>query len=388
MNWPPPPIKCNHYTARFHARMKDISPQSWDARNPDAYPFLSHAFLNALETSGSVGRETGMLSMHMELRCQDRTVGFVPLYLKFHSYGEYIFDWEWARGAQAAGIEYYPKLLVGAPYTPAVGHRLLMDSEHYPHAGQILRLFCSQHQLSGVHILHCLKQEAQALSEEGFIPRETHQYHFHNADYENFDAFLASLKSRHRKNIQKERARAHASPLSLALVRGDTLSPSDWRRVYQLYENTYERKWGTPYLTSNFFEEMPLAVQQSILVATARDETEKIQAMSLSFESDTHLYGRYWGCDGPQDAIHFEFCYYRLLEYAIEHKKKVFEAGAQGEHKIKRGFVPVTIHSAHAFTDERLQTAIEHFCRSEATQEDRMKDFLGKMAPFKAGPSV
>ena len=369
--------------------ISELPGEQWDGLDHGRSPFTRYGFFEAMEYSKSIGPKTGWQPLFVLARdgATNELLGAIPAFIKTHSYGEYIFDWEWARGAQAAGIEYYPKLLVGAPYTPAVGHRLLMSEAHFENAGKLLRLFCTQHRLSSVHILHCLEQESQALNKVGFISRETHQYHFQNDAYDNFDAFLASLKSRHRKQIQKERARAQASPLSLDLVRGDELSPQDWRRVYQLYENTYQRKWGNPYLTSAFFGEMPQAVKESILLATARDETHEIQAMSLSFESDTHLYGRYWGCAGPHDAIHFEFCYYRLLEYAIENKKKVFEAGAQGEHKIKRGFVPVTIHSAHAFTDERLQTAIERFCRSEATQADRMKDFLGKMAPFKGVPS-
>jgi len=383
MNWPPPPVKNSHYTAYFHASMADIPVDVWNAHNPNQYPFLSHAFLYALETSGSVGRETGMLPMYMELHHHNKIIGFVPLYLKFHSYGEYIFDWEWARGAQAAGIDYYPKLLVGAPYTPAVGHRLLINQDHYQPAGEVLKRLCHQHQLSGVHVLHCLEQEAQALSEVSFIKRETHQYHFHNSNYENFDAFLASLKSRHRKQIQKERARAYDNGLKLELERGSQLVEDDWKNIYYLYENTYRRKWGSPYLTSLFFTQMPQAIKDSILVATARDDKNQIQAMSMSFESDTHLYGRYWGCAQNLDAIHFEFCYYRLIEYAIQSGKKVFEAGAQGEHKIKRGFIPVTIYSAHAFTDLRLESAVAHFCKSEASQEDRIKNFLGKMAPFK-----
>ena len=321
--------------------------------------------------------------MYMEVQQNSKTVGFIPLYLKFHSYGEYIFDWEWARGAQAAGIDYYPKLLVGAPYTPAVGHRLLMKARHYEAAGALLQMFCRQHHLSGAHILHCLKEEVGVLSQHGFIKRETHQYHFHNSNFENFDDFLSSLKSRHRKQIQKERARAYDNHLEINLERGSDLSDVDWRRIYALYKNTYERKWGSPYLTAAFFTQMPVAVQHSLLAATARDDTGLIQAMSLSFESDTHLYGRYWGCAQPHDAVHFELCYYRLIQYAIESGKKVFEAGAQGEQKIKRGFVPITIYSAHTFDDPRLHTAVAHFCQNETNQEDRIKEFLGKMAPFK-----
>ena len=383
MNWPPPAVEYGPYRAQFYDGMSNISEPVWNAHNPNAYPFLSHAFLHALETSHSVGREKGMMPMHMQLFQEKESLGFVPLYLKFHSYGEYIFDWEWARGAQAAGIDYYPKLLVGAPYTPAVGHRLLMDQQYFEIAATILKSFCEQLGLSGVHVLHCLPEESQALQKAGYISRETHQYHFHNAGYENFDQFLNGLKSRHRKQIKKERKRATDNALTLDLYRGDTLSQEDWERIYQLYENTYQRKWGTPYLTPNFFKNMPSSVQQTVLAAIARDSDGTIQAMSLSFESDTHLYGRYWGCAHAYDTIHFEFCYYRLIEYAIETGKKVFEAGAQGEHKIKRGFVPVTIHSAHVLTDPRLHNAVAHFCKNESNQEDHIKEFLSQLAPYK-----
>ena len=379
-----PELENGPYRARFFGRIEEVPRQTWNARVPHAYPFLSYAFLQALESSQSVGRSAGMLPMHLELLRNGESVGFVPLYLKFHSYGEYIFDWEWARGAQAAGIEYYPKLLVGAPYTPAVGPRFLMAREHIGEAGGFLRQFCLRHQLSGAHVLHCLPEESAALAGAGFVGRETHQYHFHNQGYGDFEAFLASLKSRHRKQIKKERERAADNSVTVALVRGTELSADDWAQVYRLYEDTYRRKWGSPYLTPQFFSRMPTEVQETVLLVTARDEAEKIQAVSIAFESETHLYGRYWGCATAYDAIHFEFCYYRFIEYAIKTGKKVFEAGAQGEHKIKRGFVPVAIHSAHVFSDERLQQAVSHFCQSETTQEEKLRNFLNQMAPFRA----
>ena len=384
MTWPPDKLSLGDYEAEFYPEIFHISAATWNAHNEDDFPFLRHEFLAHLERSQSVGQKAGMLPMHLELKHLGHVVGYVPLYLKFHSYGEYIFDWEWARGAQSAGIDYYPKLLVGAPYTPAVGNRLLMAPQHYQTAGEILRAFCVQHEISGVHVLHCLESEAKALGDTGFIQRETHQYHFHNPGHENFAAFLSSLKSRHRKQIQKERMRARDNKLTLSLERGDALTANDWMQLYALYENTYQRKWGSPYLTASFFKHLPKTIQQKTLVATARDANNTIQAMSLSWESDSRLYGRYWGCAGAYDAIHFEFCYYRLIEHAITSGKVAFEAGAQGEHKIKRGFMPVPIYSAHVFVNEALQKAVAHFCRRETRHESKIRDFLGGLAPFKS----
>ncbi len=362
---------------------------AWDALTGDEHPFVEHAFLRLLESSESVGPGTGWQPRHVLVHDGDRLVGAAPAYRKTDSYGEYIFDWAWADAAARAGLRYYPKLVVGVPFTPATGPRLLSHPETDRDAvlGALLGgldALETEEAASGLHCLFPLEAEAERLASAGWARRATHQYHWFNDGFRDFDDFLELFRAPARKQIRKERRRLADEALRLELRRGDAVEPEVWASLDALYRSTYDRKWGRPYLTPAFFEGAAEAIGHRALVGTAR-LGGRVIAATLSFEKGSSLYGRYWGTCLPLDGLHFELCYYQLIEHAIATGKTVFEAGAQGEHKLRRGFVPVVVHSAHRLAHPGLHDAIARFTRAERLGLEEALPELADSVPFRRG---
>ncbi|MBI4821824.1 MAG: GNAT family N-acetyltransferase [Deltaproteobacteria bacterium] len=361
---------------------------SWDALVGADNPFVEHAFLSLLEDSESVGAGTGWLPAPILVRTEGRLIGAAPAYVKSDSYGEYIFDWSFAQAAARARIPYYPKLVVAVPFTPATGPRLLV---HPDFEASVIRraLLAGMNRLrqatqsSSIHILFSPADEAHALSELGLLHRTTHQYHFTNPGYGSFDDFLGELRSEDRKQIRRERRKVSEQGIETELRRGDQLSVEEWSILFELYTSTSGRKWGRPYLTRAFFERASAYVGHRALVGFARDRRGEILAGTLSFEKGACVYGRYWGSFGELDGVHFELCYYQLIDHLIRTKKSLLEAGAQGEHKIKRGFRPSPTHSLHHFESSGLARAAARAFHAESAELPGLLETLSTHLPFR-----
>lgn len=372
-----------------HETLADVPAESWDALIRYDSPFTQHAFLRLLETSGCVGaEETGWIPQYIVARQDGRIVGAMPAYLRGDSYGEYIFDWSWAQASERAGLPYYPKVSVAVPFTPATGERLLVHPD--ADRAQVTRaLISGLEQLtaktdsSSAHVLFCTDNEAGELEQSGFIRRATHQYHWRNDGYATFDDFLGSLRHENRKQIKKERRRVAEQGVSIERIAGDQATDRDWALMFKLYRSTTDRKWGSPYLNERFFAQAREQVGKLALLTFAKRDG-KVIAGTLSFEAGKHLFGRYWGALELVDNLHFELCYYQLIEHAILTKKTLVEAGAQGDHKLKRGFVPVIVHSAHHVEHPQLRAAIARACRDERRQLEALLPEWTSHSPFRA----
>ncbi len=370
----------NDLSLKVASSIDSVPAAAWDALDRKDNPFLSHAFLSLMERSKSVGIGTGWDPHYvLAYRGQD-LVGAAPSYLRSDSYGEYVFDWAWAQAAQRAGLAYYPKITVAVPFTPATGPRLLGDAREALVVG--LDALCAKTKAHGIHVLLCRDDEAAFFETQGYARRATHQFHFRNANYKTFDDFLGAMHSSARKNLRKERKKVTDSGVEISLHHGEALEPAVWERVNQLYLNTSSRKWGRPYLTEAFFELAPKMVQDNVVLVLAREHGEII-AMSLSFASTSGIYGRYWGAVKEVDGLHFELCYHRLVQHAIERGLKLVEAGAQGEHKIKRGFLPVITHSAHKLTHGGLFAAVRRSIEPETQEAFATLPQLAAVGPFR-----
>jgi uncharacterized protein len=363
-----------------------VRASDWDALVGDDDPFVEHAFLLALEESGSVGRGTGWSPCHLLATRGDRLVAAMPLYEKTHSYGEYIFDFAWASAALRAGIHYYPKLVSMVPFTPATGRRMLrapgLDERS---ASQLLvpglERARAQSGASSLHANFLSDEECASLSAHpGFLRRATHQFRFDNPGFESFDALLESFRAPARKQIRRERRLVSESELEVETLTGDALTPVDLQVMFELYVDTCERKGSFPYLTRAFFEIVAERLRHRAVMVVAR-ESGRIVAATLSFEKGSHLYGRYWGARRDYDGLHFELCYYRLLERAIERGMTRVEAGAQGAHKLKRGFLPAVIHSAHSFDHRGLSAGVAAFVEQESAETQRIIEQLALHGP-------
>ncbi len=371
--------------------MTDISAEAWDALVGENNPFVEHAFLSLLETSGSVGPGTGWMPAHVlvwDNDDDDVLVGAAPTYVKTDSYGEYIFDWTWAEISQRLGIEYYPKIVVAVPFTPATGPRLLYHPERKKEeiwSALVLGLkeLLDAVDASSLHILFCLDEEATFLEKAGLARRGTHQYHWRNNNYKDFDDFVGRLRSTARKQIRKERRRVQQTSLAMELIRGDEAGDEIWSQMYRLYMSTGAKKWGTPYLTKEFFQAAGDTVGSRALLGLARDNG-RLMAGTLSFQKGKHLYGRYWGCFAPVDCLHFELCYYQLIEYTIAEGYTLLEAGAQGAHKIKRGFLPTITHSAHYMSHPLLHSTFVDYTRQELESMEKQMEEFRNMGPFRS----
>lgn len=365
--------------------IEQIDAADWDACAGADQPFLSHAFLSALETSGSVSAEAGWLPLHLAAEQDGRLIACAPMYLKSHSYGEYVFDWGWADAYERAGGNYYPKLQVAVPFTPVPGPRLLARPDveiAKPALIQGLLRAAAQIDCSSLHITFCEDGEWQELGDAGMMQRTGVQYHWHNRGYATFDDFLAVLKSSKRKMIRKERAKVKAQGLELETLTGDALTPDIWEHFYPFYRSTVDKRWGGAYLKKRFFKEIGALIPERIILVMARHEGRYVAGALNLLGSDT-LFGRNWGCAENFDFLHFEACYYAAIDFAIERGLARVEAGAQGQHKLQRGYEPVPTYSAHWIRDPNFRTAVERFLEAEREDMAIEREQLKTLLPFR-----
>ncbi|MBX9843631.1 MAG: GNAT family N-acetyltransferase [Xanthobacteraceae bacterium] len=351
-------------------------------------PFISHAFLHSLEASGSATARTGWQPQHLLAEAPDGSIaGAVPCYLKSHSRGEYVFDRGWAEAYERAGGEYYPKLQVSVPFTPATGRRLLLRPA--ANAAQIraglaagLIELCRRHRASSVHLTFLPEAEGAFLADNGFLHRTDQQFHWENAGYATFDAFLEALSARKRKTIRRERREALAPGITVHWLTGSDLTEEIWDAFFTFYTETGSRKWGRPYLTRQFYSLIGQHMPQDIVLMMAKRAGRWI-AGAINFRGSDTLFGRHWGAIEHHPFLHFELCYYQAIQYAIEHKLQRVEAGAQGEHKLARGYMPVTTHSAHYIADPGLRRAVADYLVRERAYVEAAGQELAAAAPFR-----
>ena len=367
--------------------MADIAAAEWDALAcPESGrpidPFTTHRFLTALEASHSTGKGTGWSPHPLILR--DKTaVAALPLYVKSHSQGEYIFDHGWAEALQRAGGRYYPKLQAAVPFTPATGRRFLCDPSLREPLLEAAIALTEQNDLSSLHITFCTEDEALALAgKHGLLHRITQQFHWENRKYATFDAFLNDLSSRKRKMIRKERETARASGLTIRALTGDQIEPAHWDAFWTFYQDTGSRKWGTPYLTRAFFEEVHRTMRNDVLLVLAF-KGEMPVAGALNFIGRDTLFGRYWGCIEDHPCLHFELCYYQAIDWAIANGLSRVEAGAQGEHKLARGYLPTPVHSLHYIANPAFRDAVARYLVEERRAVDEEIEVLTAYGPFR-----
>ncbi|MBL9048993.1 MAG: N-acetyltransferase [Tabrizicola sp.] len=374
--------------------LADIPAADWDAvaapeqaTGRPVDPFTTHRFLSALEASGSTGKGTGWQARPMVLREAGRLVAATPLYVKGNSQGEYIFDHGWADAYERAGGRYYPKLQIAVPFTPATGRRFLGAAEHRETLWRAAIGVAGQNRLSSLHATFCTAEEALALAGvEGTLHRVTQQFHWENRGYDRFDDFLAALSSRKRKMIRKERETARAAGLEIRALTGDAIEPQHWDAFWAFYQDTGSRKWGTPYLTRQAFALFHATMRDDMLLVLAFDG-ERPVAGALNFIGRDTLYGRYWGCIEDHPCLHFELCYYQAIDWAIANGLARVEAGAQGEHKLARGYLPVETHSLHWIADPGFRKAVDHYLEAERRAVDQEIEVLTAYGPFRRGGS-
>jgi predicted N-acyltransferase len=353
-------------------------------------PFITHAFLKALEDSDSVGGKSGWTPTHVLVEDQrGQLIAAAPTYLKTHSMGEYVFDYGWADAYHRAGLEYYPKLQVAVPFTPATGRRLLVSPDGGEQALQALilglRSWRAKIEASSLHVTFPTKSEWDALGRNGFLQRTGQQFHFINKGYADFDSFLADLNSRKRKMIRRERKEALAQGgIEIELLTGSDITEAHWDAFFDFYQDTGSRKWGRPYLTRAFFSAIGQTMREHVLLVMAKRRKRYI-AGAINFIGKDALYGRNWGCIEEHPFLHFEVCYYQAIDYAITRGLARVEAGAQGEHKLARGYVAVPTYSAHDIADKRFARAIDDFLARERVAVDASLDEYAELAPFKKG---
>src|SRR6266403_4715333 len=350
-------------------------------------PFVSHAFFSALEVSGSACARTGWGPRHLLARLDGATAGIVPCVLKSHSHGEYVFDRGWADAYERAGGRYYPKLQVSVPFTPATGPRLLiregMDHERIRGAlASGLVALCGMTKASSVHVTFAREAEWKFLASQGFLQRNDQQFHWHNQGYGCFEDFLNSLNSRHRKAIRRERRDALIDGITIHALNGKDITEDAWDAFFGFYMQTGSRKWGRPYLTRSFFSLIGEAMGDRVLLIMAK-RAGRFIAGAINFIGCDTLYGRHWGAIEHHPFLHFELCYYQAIDYAIAKKLARVEAGAQGEHKLARGYLPVTTYSAHYIADPALRRAIADYLVRERAYVEAAGRELGAMAPFR-----
>jgi len=396
-------------TIRMVRSFADIDPAAWDAcANPPAQtdsvleeaesnyqeerfnPFITHAFLSACEASGSAIPRTGWGGAHILVEdSEGRLLAAAPCYLKSHSMGEYVFDQGWADAYERAGGRYYPKLQISVPFTPAPGRRLLVAAG--PRADEAraalisgLRAVMEKTGASSAHVTFLTKAEWETLGAEGFLQRTNKQFHFFDKGYGDFEGFLNSLASRKRKAIRRERKDALSAGVEIEWATGKDLTKAHWDAFYAFYMDTGSRKWGTPYLTRKFFTLLSETMAERVLLIMAKREGRYI-AGALNLIGDDALYGRNWGCNEEHPFLHFEVCYYQAIDFALSRGLRRVEAGAQGEHKLLRGYEPIETYSAHAIADPRLEKAVAQFLLEERREMARVIEAYAEHTPFRKG---
>ncbi|GFZ99919.1 GNAT family N-acetyltransferase [Dyella caseinilytica] len=372
--------------ARFHDHIDDIPAAAWDALRLDDNPFLSHSFLAGLERTGCIRPDWGWQAHHLGLYRNGALIAAAPLYLKGNSHGEFVFDWSWASAWERAGHDYYPKLLNAVPYSPVVGPRLLAgrDPVQAPALRELLVQAMQEQaerlQLSSVHA-NFLNDDDLAGFNDDWLARNDVQFHWHNRSYADFDAFLAALNHKKRKNIRHERQRVANHPLQISMHGGAELDMRSWRRVHALYASTFDAKGNHAALTEPFFQYLRKELGNTVQLALAKQDDD-IVAVAIFLRSETTLYGRYWGACVDLPDLHFELCYYQGIDYAISQRLERFEPGAQGEHKLARGFLPVCTHSRHYLLHEGFRQAVGRALAQEREGIDAYAEELLDHSPY------
>jgi predicted N-acyltransferase len=387
------------FSARFLTSLDQVTAADWDRVAGTDYPFMRHRFLHGLEKTGCTTADTGWQPCHLLLEQGGAIAAVMPLYLKSHSYGEYVFDWSWADAWRQSGLDYYPKLLTAIPFTPATGPRLCTVAGTDADAAldialQAVQQLASRQEISSWHMLFPEETVSEKLLAAGLHRRAATQFHWYNEDYQDFDAFLATFTSRKRKTLKRERRRVQEQGIELVTKTGADIGAADWDQFHRFYQMTYAKRSGHGgYLTRNFFLETAAGMGEQVILVMARMGGNAIAGAlyfrsrdtlyGLYFRSRDTLYGRYWGCDKEYDCLHFEACYYQGIDYCIANGLQRFDPGAQGEHKIQRGFTPTTTWSNHWIADSRLSAAVGDFTRREASHNEHYKEAAAQLLPFK-----
>ena len=367
--------------------LEEVPADAWNALAGCEQPFLRHEFLAALEATGCVGEGTGWYPRHLLFYAGKEMVAAAPMYLKTHSYGEFVFDWAWAEAYARAGLDYYPKLVSAVPFTPVTGPRILVAkpsnaSMRTAIAAASLQL-AEQLEASSVHWLFAGDRDRKALEAAGLSLRAGFQFHWQNSGFRDFQDYLDSLRSKKRKQIRRERREAASAGLEVELLHGNDLSDDQCDAYHRLYSATYDRKWGYPSLSREFFCQTRRSLGDALIMILAKHHGRYVAGAHL-FRGTKGLYGRNWGCSEYHRALHFEMCYYRAIEYCIDNKLETFEAGAQGEHKLSRGFLPVMTFSAHGVLHPGFRRAIGDFTRRERVEIGRYIGAMAAHSPFRA----
>ena len=369
----------------FTDNIQDVSANQWDTLVGNSNPFIKHSFLLALEHNQCL-HPWGWTPQHCLIFDNDELIGACPAYLKENSYGEFVFDWAWADAFHRNGLNYYPKLVTAIPFTPAQGPRLLVKLNHRRYAANEIKMalirallaYAEEHQLSSAHFLFCEEDDMNCLQSQDLLPRFDYQFHWQNRNYQHFDDFLNQLTSKRRKNIRRERRKVSDSHIQIETINGNALTDLQWQKLMYYYQSTFLRKSGTATLTEGFFRSVATDLRAIIAY-----HNKQIVAGAICFEGADTLYGRHWGCEDDYDSLHFEVCYYTGIEYCISHRINSFEPGAQGEHKIWRGFLPVKTRSAHWITHPQFKAAIADFLARESTAMNEHGALLLESSPFK-----
>lgn len=369
------------YKVNLHTGIDAIAAERWDSLCPAGYPFLRHAFLLALETSGSVSAKTGWQPLHLELMQDNHCVMVMPLYLKSHSWGEYVFDWAWADAYARNGVPYYPKLVNAIPFTPATGPRFGSSLPRAETNRLIPHLLDQIMQQFNASSWHCLFSDDIAPAQP-VMQRLGSQYHWFNHDYTDFNNFLGAFTSRKRKAVKRERRKVEEQGIKLQRLSGREITPAQIDQFYLFYQSTYLKRGRQGYLSAEFFQHLLDRMAEQLLLVLAL-QGDNIVASALYFIGSDTLYGRYWGCNDDFDSLHFEACYYQGIEFCIEQGLERFDPGAQGEHKIQRGFQPVRTGSLHRIADPRFERAIKDFIKEERDQMEQQIAELTTWLPFR-----
>jgi predicted N-acyltransferase len=369
-----------------HDAIADIAPDAWNTLAGDTYPFLRHEFLLAAEQTGCVSEDAGWAPRHLTLERNGQLVAAMPLYQKEHSWGEFVFDWAWARAYEQAGLRYYPKLVSAVPFTPAPSRRLLLADPGDTSAARALiegaielaeRTACSS-----LHVLFPTHDELPVLRDAGLRVRKDCQFHWHNRDYADFDQFLQTFTASKRKKARRDRRRVSEAGIRFRRLKGAEIDTGTWEQVYRFISITFMRRGSLPYYNLDFFLRIGETLPDNILIILAERDDEPIAA-AVFFESPTALYGRYWGSDGHHNALHFETCYYQGIDYCIDKGLLLFEPGTQGEHKISRGFAPQSTWSAHWLAHPQFLSAIENYLKEAARYVDRYIETVDARSPYR-----
>jgi len=377
-------------TVRTVSRISEIPRESWDHLVNEATPFMKWDWLDILEQTGCVNEKSGWLPHHIVAEREGKLVAACAMYLKWHSMGEFVFDHEWAGYAAQAGIQYYPKMLVGVPFTPVTGPRFIADADEDRNSlvrllAQALIRICSENNISSVHVNFCLEDEKDVLNEAGFLPRSGLQFHWQNQNYASFDDYLGSFRSDRRNKIKKERREPSKQGITIRTVEAGEITPALLRTMFRLYKNHIDKMYyGHQYLNREFFEDLSHRFKPYLCLVLAEKDSRVI-AGTFNLQDRNALYGRYWGCFEEHRFLHFNVCYYAAIEHCIREKYQRFEAGAGGSFKYLRGLEPQKTHSAHFIRDERFRRALQRYLKEERTYTDSKQEALRERSPLKKG---